>query len=252
MLIAELISFHSALRSGEGSAGKVGRGCSVGLVKPCREWDFDPGPTWPLASWGRPQQISHVHQIVGPGCPGEHPSDSFQASKPRLPHPGRGLEAARDFFHPLAFRPGGRVACMPGGPLINRAARPSHPPCHVPSDLQLAQRRHLLVGVIILVPSQSDSPSLPLAPRRHRLQRGLPFGGSRDRRQSCLDHQAVFVFHPYVVEESPFWPPALSPSCTTWRPYRSWRRACRGCASGRESSRWDSPSPNRSAGAGLW
>src|SRR3990172_10311899 len=182
MLVKERISYYSSLWSREGGAGKVGRGGCVGLVKPCRERDFDPGQTSPFASWGRSQEIYHAHEIVGCCGPGEHPSHSFQASKPRLAHQGHGLEPAEDFFHSLAFPLAHRVARVPGGALINRtAARPSRVLRPMGRDLQLTQRGDLLASVIILVASQSEAPSLPLALGPDHLQRRPAAGNASAR-----------------------------------------------------------------------
>src|SRR3972149_5171688 len=117
MLVNEQIWFPSLLGSRDQGLCTVGRRQGIALGEACRGPDFDPGEPSPSASWGRSQQVSHAHQIVGRRGPGEHPPHSFQASKPRLAHQGHGLEPPKDFFHPLAFRLTGRVAPPWGVPV---------------------------------------------------------------------------------------------------------------------------------------
>src|SRR5437660_7447025 len=155
---------------------------------------------------------SNPDQVVRGEGKCKHPVHAAGAPVPRLAHQPDGFEPAEDLLHSLAPLLADRVARMPSGSIVNRAAAAM---AGVLGDMwghsEQAHRRDEIARGIALVGPEGEAPVAIQRPEQ--FERGGPFGVAAGGEHAAADGQAVAVFHQHVagVEELGFLPFAFAP-----------------------------------------
>src|SRR2546425_122248 len=154
---------------------------------------------------------SNPDQVVRGEGKCKHPVHAAGAPVPRLAHQPDGFEPAEDLLHALAPLLADRVARMPSGSIVNRAAAAL---AGVLGDMgghsEQAHRRDEIARVIALVGPEGEAPVAIQRPEQ--FERGGPFGVAAGGEHAAADRQAVAGFHQHVagVEELGFLPFAFA------------------------------------------
>src|SRR5256712_7053163 len=154
---------------------------------------------------------SNPDQVVRGEGKCKHPVHAAGAPVPRLAHQPDGFEPAEDLLHSLAPLLADRVARMPSGSIVNRAAAAM---AGVLGDMgghsEQAHRRDEIARVIALVGPEGEAPVAIQRPEQ--FERGGPFGVAAGGEHAAAGGPAGAVFHQHVagVEELGFLPFAFA------------------------------------------
>src|SRR5207247_6122453 len=141
---------------------------------------------------------SNPDQVVRGEGKCKHPVHAAGAPVPRLAHQPDGFEPAEDLLHSLAPLLADRVARMPSGSIVNRAAAAM---AGVLGDMwghsEQAHRRDEIARVIALVGPEGEAPVAIQRPEQ--FERGGPLSVSAGRDHTATDGEAVAVLHQHVT-----------------------------------------------------